>query len=84
MEQAGGPFNVYSFQTVSDLDGAGGTDDLVLNYNLNGIRMSEAGSAGRTEIHSNCRMELPQLWAAKGTGCTPDWCRWATTFSARL
>jgi len=68
MEQAGGPFNVYSFQTVSDLDGAGGTDDLVLNYNLNGIRMSEAAFRRlEQEIQLEpCRMELPQLWGSEG------------------
>jgi len=41
---------------------------LVLNYNLNGIRMSEAAFRRlEQEIQLEpCRMELPQLWGSEG------------------
>src|SRR5271170_729995 len=35
------PFHVYAFQTISDSE-EGSSEDFILKYNINGIRMSEA------------------------------------------
>lgn len=66
--QGQNPFNVYSFQTTGNGDAAANPDDFILNYNLNGIRMSEAAFRRlEQEIQLEpCRVELPQLWGNEG------------------
>jgi class 3 adenylate cyclase len=62
------PFNVYCFQTMGNREAAETPDDVMLNYNLNGIRMSEAAFR-RLEAEISlepCRAELPQLWGSEG------------------
>jgi hypothetical protein len=41
MEPQAGPFHVYAFQTA-ELDADGNPEDVILSYNLGGIRMNEA------------------------------------------
>jgi class 3 adenylate cyclase len=41
MEPLAGPFHVYAFQ-AAELDADGNPEDVVLNFNLSGIRMNEA------------------------------------------
>lgn len=62
------PFHVYSFQTVPDAETEEGSDDFILNYNLNGIRMNEAAFRRlQQEISMElCRLELPELWGREG------------------
>jgi hypothetical protein len=58
------PFNVYSFQTVSDADVEDSPDDFILKYNLNGIRISEAAFARlKQEISLQLSpLDLPRAW----------------------
>jgi hypothetical protein len=58
-------FNVYAFQMVSDADAGENADDLLLPYNLNGIRISEAAFKKlKHEISlQECHLELPSLFA---------------------
>ncbi|MBZ5600640.1 MAG: hypothetical protein LAN83_20240 [Acidobacteriia bacterium] len=62
------PFHVYTFQTAGDAELEEGSDDFILNYNLNGIRMNEAAFRRlQQEISLEpCRLELPELWGAEG------------------
>ena len=62
------PFNVYVFQTMGDKEAAETPDDVMLNYNLNGIRMNEAAFRRLEQEISlePCRAELPQLWGSEG------------------
>jgi len=64
MERMESPFRVYSFQTSEAAENA---DELVLNYNLNGIRMSEAAFQRlQQEISLEaCALELPELWGSE-------------------
>jgi hypothetical protein len=67
MERLQSPFNVYSFQTASDVEAGESPDDFIMNYNLNGIRMSEAAFR-RLEQEISLeprRLELPQLWGSE-------------------
>src|SRR5579864_3474305 len=41
MEPQAGPFHVYAFQ-AADVDANGNPEDVILSYNLSGIRMNEA------------------------------------------
>jgi hypothetical protein len=41
MEPQAGPFHVYAFQTA-ELDDDGNPEDVILSFNLSGIRMNEA------------------------------------------
>jgi hypothetical protein len=61
------PFNVYTFQAVSDKEAAESPDDFMMHYNLNGIRMNEgAFQRLKREISLEpCRLELPQLWGSE-------------------
>src|SRR5271154_4329128 len=63
MKSADTPFHVYAFQTVSDADVEGSSEDFILKYNINGIRMSEAAFQKlRQEISLEpCRIEFPEL-----------------------
>ena len=58
------PFNVYVFQRVSDEEARETPDDAIMNYNLNGIRMSEAAFRKlEKEISLEpCKLDLPELW----------------------
>jgi len=62
------PFHVYTFQTAGDAEVEEGSDDFILNYNLNGIRMNEAAFKRlQQEISLEpCRLELPELWGCEG------------------
>ena len=77
VESLGSPFNVYLFQTVSDADAGESTDDFMMNYNLNGVRMSEAAfSRLKQEISLEpCQLKLPELWGKEDfqlhTGMVP-------------
>jgi hypothetical protein len=57
-------FNVYAFQMVSDDDGGESADDLLLRFNLNGIRISEAAFKKlKHEISlQECHLDLPTLF----------------------
>jgi hypothetical protein len=67
VESLSSPFNVYSFQTISDGDAAESPDDFIMKYNLNGIRMSEAAFKRlQQEISLEpCKLKLPQLWGSE-------------------
>jgi len=67
MERLNSPFNVYTFQTVSDADTAEGPEDFIMKYNLNGIRISEAAFQRlQQEISLEaCRRRFPQLWGSE-------------------
>lgn len=67
MERLQSAFNVYSFQTVGDVDAGESPDEFMMNYNLNGIRMSEAAFRRlQQEISLEPRrLELPQLWGSE-------------------
>jgi class 3 adenylate cyclase len=62
-------FNVYAFQTASDTDAAENPDDYILNYNVGGIRMSEAAfrRLEREISLEACRLEMPRLWGSEGS-----------------
>jgi hypothetical protein len=68
MNQMESPFNVYVFQGGGDTEARESPDDYLMNYNLNGIRMSEAAFRRlEQEITlESCRLELPQLWGSEG------------------
>jgi len=63
MKASATPFNVYAFQTLSDADVEGSSEDFILKYNINGIRMSEAAFQKlQQEISFEpCRLEFPEL-----------------------
>ena len=63
VKAAATPFHVYAFQTVSDAEIEGGSEDFILKYNINGIRMSEAAFRKlQQEISLEpCRLEFPEL-----------------------
>jgi len=67
VEGLSSPFNVYSFQTISDGDAAESPDDFIMKYNLNGIRMSEAAFRRlQQEISLEpCKLQLPRLWGSE-------------------
>jgi class 3 adenylate cyclase len=68
IEQMQTPFNVYAFQTMGDKEAAETPDDVMMNYNMNGIRMNEAAFRRLEQEISlePCRAELPQLWGSEG------------------
>lgn len=68
IERLQSPFNVYCFQTVGDVNAGESPDDFIINYNLNGIRMSDAAFRRlEQEISLEPRqLELPQLWSSEG------------------
>jgi hypothetical protein len=63
MKATATPFHVYAFQTVNDADIEGSSEDFILKYNINGIRMSEAAFQKlQQEISFEpCRLEFPEL-----------------------
>ncbi len=64
VERLGVPFNVYAFQTISDADAGENADGFMMNYNLDGIRISQAAFAKlqREIALQPCRLNLPELW----------------------
>jgi len=68
IERMESPFNVYAFQTLKDADAAESLDDFIMQYNLNGIRISEAGFRRLEQEISleSCKLELPELWGSEG------------------
>jgi hypothetical protein len=68
IERMESPFNVYAFQTVKDADVAESLDDFIMQYNLNGIRISEAAFRRLEQEISleSCKLELPELWGNEG------------------
>lgn len=62
------PFNVYAFQRLSDAEAQETPDDAMMNYNLNGIRLSEvAFQRLQKEISLEpCALSLPELWGQEG------------------
>lgn len=64
IEALDSPFRVYAFQTVSDTEAAENSDDFILKYNLNGIRIGEAAFKRLKEEISleACKLDLPELW----------------------
>jgi hypothetical protein len=57
------PFNVYAFQTATDIGIEESPEDFLLKYNVNGIRMSEAAFKKlQQEISlAPCKITLPNL-----------------------
>jgi hypothetical protein len=68
IERMESPFNVYAFQTLKDADAAESLDDFIMQYNLNGIRISEAAFRRLEQEISleSCKLELPELWGSEG------------------
>jgi hypothetical protein len=62
MKASATPFHVYAFQTISDAE-EGSSEDFILKYNINGIRMSQAAFQKlQQEISLEpCRLEFPEL-----------------------
>jgi hypothetical protein len=58
-------FHVYAFQVLSHDDAGESADDLLLPYNLNGIRISEAAfNKLKQEVSlQQCHLDLPTLFA---------------------
>jgi hypothetical protein len=67
MEPKKAPFHVYAVQTVSDADAGESTDDFLMSYNLNGIRISEAAFRRlKQEISlESCHLDLPKLFGSE-------------------
>ena len=65
MERLESPCCVYVFQSSADGDHA---DEAILNYNLNGVRISEAAFQRlQQEISLEpCKLALPELWGNEG------------------
>ena len=68
MQRLESVFNVYAFTTAGEMDAAGSVDDFNLNYNLGGIRLSEAAFEHlQREISlEQCSLEYPELWGTEG------------------
>jgi hypothetical protein len=60
-------FNVYAFQTISDADAGENADDFVMSYNLNGIRINEAGfrKLQREISLQPTQLDVPALWSTE-------------------
>jgi len=69
MEPVAGPFHVYAFQSA-ELDENGNPEDVILNYNLGGIRMNEAAyKKMQQEITLEpLRVKLPAALASSDKG----------------
>jgi hypothetical protein len=65
MERLSSPFNVYVFQTVAET--GENTEDFRMNYNLSGVRMSEAAFKRlQQEISLEpCQLAFPKLWGSE-------------------
>lgn len=77
MQTLESPFHVFTFQTVSDSDAGGNTEDFTLRFNVGGICMNEAAFHKlQQEVSiSPCAVNLPLLWDEEGsrffTGLVP-------------
>ena len=69
MEPQAGPFHVYAFQSA-ELDEDGNPEDVILNFNLGGIRMNEAAFAKlQKEITLEpLKVRLPASFASSDKG----------------
>lgn len=69
MEPQAGPFHVYAFQSA-ELDEDGNPEDVILNFNLGGIRMNEAAFAKlQKEITLEpLKVRLPTSFASSDKG----------------
>ena len=69
MEPQAGPFHVYAFQSA-ELDEDGNPEDVILNFNLSGIRMNEAAFAKlQKEITLEpLKVRLPASFASSDKG----------------
>ncbi|HUJ95754.1 MAG TPA: hypothetical protein VLW84_10855 [Terriglobales bacterium] len=67
IERLQSPFNVYVFQTVENTDSSESPEDFLMKYNLNGIRLSEAGFQKLQQEISleSCQLDLPALWGSE-------------------
>jgi len=67
MEPKKSPFHVFAVQTASDAEAAESTDDIIMSYNLNGIRISEPAFLRlKQEISlANCELNLPRLFESE-------------------
>jgi hypothetical protein len=65
IEASSTPFHVFAFQTISDAEAGDSSEDFVLKYNVNGIRMSEAAFEKlQQEISLEpCQLDLPGVKA---------------------
>jgi len=69
MEPQAGPFHVYAFQTA-ELDEDGNPEDVILNFNLGGIRMNEAAYRKLQQeiILEPLKVKLPPALASSDKG----------------
>ncbi len=60
-------FNVYVFQTVSDIDAGENADEFMMSYNLNGIRINEAAfrKLQREISLQTTNLDVPVLWGTE-------------------
>ncbi len=67
MQRLESVFNVYAFTTAGENDGTETLEDFNLNYNLNGVRLSEAAFQRlQQEISLEaCSLEYPELWGSE-------------------
>ncbi len=69
MEPQAGPFHVYAFQ-AAELDADGNPEDVILSFNLSGIRMNEAafGKLQREITLEPLKVKLPASLASSDKG----------------
>ena len=69
MEPQAGPFHVYAFQ-AAELDADGNPEDVILNFNLGGIRMNEAafGKLQKEITLEPLKVKLPPALASSDKG----------------
>jgi hypothetical protein len=69
MEPQAGPFHVYAFQ-AAELDENGNPEDVILNFNLGGIRMNEAAfrKLEKEITLEPLRVKLPAALASSDKG----------------
>ena len=69
MEPQAGPFHVYAFQSA-ELDENGNPEDVILNFNLGGIRMNEAAYKKMTKeiTLEPLKVKLPAALASSDKG----------------
>ena len=89
MEPQAGPFHVYAFQ-AAELDENGNPEDVILSFNLGGIRMNEGAFRKlQQEITLEpLKVRLPASLASSDKGELHGYsarpCRWIGTSSAKL
>jgi hypothetical protein len=67
IEQMGSPFHVYVFQTTGSAEATETPDEFILNYNLSGIRVNEAGfnKLCQEVAVEDFKSNLPRLWGTE-------------------